>query len=291
MKELLHCYYNCLCSLIFLYIFQDDTVQECMQTSNSESISSSTTSSASPDPEIEIMSRDNNNNNKNQKTPVAAWILVMLIFLNMIQNNSSGSVIIEMFQLYLRQTVVNSKRTKPYTKAIMIFCLTLAGYSARAYKFIRGVSKNSLPSMSTLRKYRKRVDGSPGFSSAALQMVRNKVAEMNKISRKLYVSLSCDDMSIRQHVWFTGTTFYGYEDLGDGPGKNPAKHVMMVMATAVNMKWKLPIGYFLIPDSFSAEKRAELIRNCIYHVNNTGAVLTSLVMDNCPVNYATFRRL
>lgn len=63
------------------------------------------------------------------------------------------------------------------------------------------------------------------------------------------------------------------------------------MATALNMRWKLPVAYFLIPDAFSSEKRAELLRNCIFHVNSTGAVVTSLVMDNCPVNYATFRRL
>lgn len=62
------------------------------------------------------------------------------------------------------------------------------------------------------------------------------------------------------------------------------------MATALNMKWKLPVAYFLLPDGFSSEKRAELIRNCIFHLNSTGAIVTSLVMDNCPVNYATFRR-
>lgn len=245
-----------------------------------------------PDPDIEIMSRDIPPAPKKfQRTPVSAYILVLVMVLYMIQANTSANVIIELFQLYLRQTVTNSKRTKPYSKAIMIFCLTLAGYSARAYKFLRGVAKDCLPSVVTLRKYRKRVDGSPGFSKAAFQMIKNKVEEMEKKSRKLFISISCDDMSIRQHVWFTGTTFCGYEDFGDGPGTKPAKNVMMLMATALNMKWKLPVGYFLIPECFSAEKRTDLIRNCIYHVNCTGAVVTSLVMDNCPVNYSTFRRL
>jgi len=65
---------------------------------------------------------------------------------------------------------------------------------------------------------------------------------------------------------------------------------MMIMATALNVRWKLPIAYFLVGDGFSSDRRSELIRNCIYHLNNTGAIVTSLVMDNCPVNYATFRR-
>ena len=98
-------------------------------------------------------------------------------------------------------------------------------------------------------------------------------------------------INCRQHIWFTGTTFHGYEDLGEGPGEKPAKHVMMMMATALNMSFKVPVGYFLLPDAFTSEKRAELLRNCIYHVNTTGAVVTNIVMDNCPVNYATFRRL
>jgi len=66
---------------------------------------------------------------------------------------------------------------------------------------------------------------------------------------------------------------------------------MMLMATALNMSWKLPIAYFLIPDGFSAVKREELLRTCVHHLNNTGAIITSIVMDNCPVNHATFRKL
>jgi hypothetical protein len=83
----------------------------------------------------------------------------------------------------------------------------------------------------------------------------------------------------------------GYEDIGDGPGQNPAKHVMMLMVTALNMSWKLPIAYFLLGDGFASRKRAELIRLCLYKLNVTGAIVTNLVMDNCPVNYATFRFL
>jgi hypothetical protein len=95
----------------------------------------------------------------------------------------------------------------------------------------------------------------------------------------------------RQHVWYTGTCFYGYEDLGDGPGGKPAKHVMMFMVTALNMDWKLPIAYFLLADGFKSFQRAQLLRHCLYKLNATGAIVTNIVMDNCPVNYATFRSL
>ena len=114
---------------------------------------------------------------------------------------------------------------------------------------------------------------------------------MTSQSKNLFVSLSCDDISIRQHLWFTGSTFYGYEDIGEGPGKNPAKHVMMLMVTSLNMDWKLPVAYFLLSDNFKAKTRAELIRQCLLKLNSTGAIVTNVVMDNCPVNYATYRLL
>ena len=103
--------------------------------------------------------------------------------------------------------------------------------------------------------------------------------------RNIYLPL------FRQHIWFTGTSFFGYEDLGNGPGKKQAKHVMMLIVTSLNMDWKLPIGYFLIPDGFSSQDRAELLRLSLYKLNCTGAIVLNIVMDNCPVNYATFCRL
>ncbi len=85
--------------------------------------------------------------------------------------------------------------------------------------------------------------------------------------------------------------FFGYEDIGDGQGDKPATHVMMLMVMSLNMGWKLPIAYSLLPDSFPCKKRAELLCMCIYRLNLTGAIVTNIVMDNCPVNYSTFRLL
>lgn len=200
-------------------------------------------------------------------------------------------IIGELAQLSLERSLKEKRRTRPYSRSVMIFCLTLAGYSAKAYNFLRGAFNKCIPSPDTLRNYRMRVDGSPGYSRSALSMIKRKVSEMEKSSKRLFLSLSCDDISIMEHIWFTGRYFYGHEDLGDGPGENAATHVMMIMATALNMDWKLPVAYFLIADSFSSDKRAELIRTCVFHLNNTSAVVTNLVMDNCPTNYATFRRL
>jgi hypothetical protein len=57
------------------------------------------------------------------------------------------------------------------------------------------------------------------------------------------------------------------------------------------MDWKLPIAYFLLPDGFKSDSRAELLRQALQKLNETGAIVTNIVMDNCPVNYSTFRKL
>ena len=166
------------------------------------------------DPEIDILpgpsstSTSNTSNtsrkdSKSQRTPVPAWNLCLILLcccsllISTEKNNSADGVICELFQLYVEKNVKQSKRTTKYSRQIMIFCMTLAGYSARAYSFLRDAANKCLPSPNTLRNYRKRVDGSPGFSAAALQMIKRKVAELHEKSRHLFVSISCDDMSIR----------------------------------------------------------------------------------------------
>ena len=150
------------------------------------------------DPELEELQRPSPTGHVNTpSTPLAAWVLVTLLLLSFIQKNSTDNIIGEMSQLYAMASLHGNRRNKPYSKRMMIFCMTLAGYSARAYGYFRSVVKNCVPSPVTLRNYRKRVDGSPGFSSAALNMIKHKVNEMHEKSRKLFVSLSSDDMSIR----------------------------------------------------------------------------------------------
>ena len=81
--------------------------------------------------------------------------------------------------------------------------MTLAGYSTKAYNYLRDVADKCLPSTKTMQHYRKRVDGSPGFSAAALHMIKGKAAELKEKSKNLFVSISCDDMSIRQIFYET----------------------------------------------------------------------------------------
>jgi hypothetical protein len=119
----------------------------------------------------------------------------------MLQRAHCDNVVYEISTLLAQANARKSRQNKPYSKSLMIFCMTLAGYSWHAYSFLFTTVKNCIPCCSTLRKYRNKVDGSPGFSLAALKMVKNKDLELANVSRNLYLSLSCDDMSIRNDLY------------------------------------------------------------------------------------------
>ena len=148
------------------------------------------------DPEIEIL-RYGVCEMKPKLPPAAAWVLVTLLLIQMYQARTAN-IFGEMSELFLDGTVRgNKKRNKAYSRKIMIFCMTLVGYSTKAYSFLRESAQKCLPSVQTLRNYRKRVDGSPGFSTTAMNMIKQKVTEMHNESKQLFLSVSCDDMSIR----------------------------------------------------------------------------------------------
>jgi hypothetical protein len=149
------------------------------------------------DPEIEVYKDEVKNTRQKQDIPLVTWVLVSLFLLSAIQKTATESLVGEMSQLFADSQRNGHRRNKPYSKRIMIFCMTLAGYSAKAYRYLRSSVNYCIPSPETLKNYRNRVDGSPGFSSAALKMVKSKVIEVAETSRKLFLSLSCDDISIR----------------------------------------------------------------------------------------------
>jgi hypothetical protein len=57
-----------------------------------------------------------------------------------------------------------------------------------------------------------------------------------------------------------------------------AKDALVLMAVGVNGSWKTPLGYFLI-DSLSGKERANLIRECLHRLYDTGVTVLSLTCD------------
>jgi len=117
------------------------------------------------DPELEELQYSSGVKSTNvKKTPEAAWVLTTVFLLSVLQRiYHSENVISEIAANFAKVDVRKKKENQPYSRRIMIFCLTLAGYSWNAYNFLRSTVNNSLPCRRTLTKFRNKADGSPGI--------------------------------------------------------------------------------------------------------------------------------
>lgn len=64
-----------------------------------------------------------------------------------------------------------------YPKEVRSFALTLHFYSPRAYDYVRSVYNKNLPCGRTIQKWYESIDGLPGCTSEALQLLKIKSAE------------------------------------------------------------------------------------------------------------------
>jgi len=92
---------------------------------------------------------------------------------------------------------------------------------------------------------------------------------MKNIGKQLYGCLIIDEMSIKQHVQWTGSRHQGYVDYGQGGGTDSmdnlpyAKDAFVIMVVGLNTHWKVPIAYYLV-NGISAEEKS----NWYYNKNN-----------------------
>lgn len=177
-----------------------------------------------------------------------------------------------------------------YIPELRSFALTLNFYSTAAYQYVRRIfGSKSLPHIRTLSKWYSCVDGTPGFSAQAITAIKNKVAFEGKKGKKVVGGLVMDEMSIREHVQWTGSRHVGYVNFGTGLKDSDilpkAKNVLVLMVVGYNCRWKVPVAYFLI-DSLSGEEKANLVKNCLYQLESTGILIKSLTFDGCASNMA-----
>jgi hypothetical protein len=127
------------------------------------------------------------------------------------------------------------------------FAMTLHFYSPSAYAYVRTVFNKALPDVSTIRKWYSKVDGLPGMTKESFQAISLKVKELRENGKQLYGCLIMDEMSIKQHVHWSGTRHQGYIDFGLG-GKTEemdnlpyAKDALVILVVGMNTSWKVPV--------------------------------------------------
>lgn len=120
---------------------------------------------------------------------------------------------------------------------------------------------NCLPQTSTIRKWYSSVDGTPGYTVEALNAIKIKIEEMRSKNQELVCCLMMDEMSIIEHIHWNGQRMVGYVNYGtfvDSDSLPRAKDVLVFMVVALNHKWKILVGYFLL-NGLTAEQRANLL--------------------------------
>lgn len=153
-----------------------------------------------------------------------------------------------------------------------------------------------MPAISTIRKWYSSIDGRPGFSSEAFTALRLKANEANQNGGELLVSVMYDEVNIRKQEEYdqqtdTKTGFINYgTDCDDSNEQKYAKEALVFLVTGVDIKFKIPVAYFLTAGVKAGEKAA-LIKQIILLVGKTGAKVVGLVYDGLVTNIAAARAL
>ncbi|CAH1994072.1 unnamed protein product [Acanthoscelides obtectus] len=200
---------------------------------------------------------------------------------NVLRASLSGS------SLKIFERMLRGPSSQKYDPSIRTFALTLSFYSPRAYNFVRNTFNKSLPHLSTISKWYRSVDGSPGFTQEALQALKIKHEFALSQGKAVYCNLVLDEMSIRHQVEWTGSTFSGYIDIGlkiDSDILPEAKEALVFMLVCLNGSWKIPVGYFFL-DGLSGKEKAEIVKKCLSFIHESGVIVTSLTFDGAPVNF------
>lgn len=151
--------------------------------------------------------------------------------------------------------------------------------------------KQTLPSVSTIRKWYSAIDGKPGFSSEAFIAFKQKAIEANTNGDGILAVIMFDEMAIRKQVEFDehNNKSSGQINFGTNTVETVyTKEALVFMVTGVNVSFKIPIAYFLIAE-VSAKKNAALTKKIILLVSKTGVKVVGLVFDGLVLNFAMLK--
>ncbi len=170
--------------------------------------------------------------------------------------------------------------TAEYPPELRIFASTLQFYSTKAYQFVRKTFGKALPHVTTIRKWMSNLEGAPGFSETAFQLLEGKVNDAAQKNEKIFVSIMLDEMSLKKQIEYDSKTssFRGYVDIGSGSSADdskPATDALVIMAVGINQHFKLPLGYF-----FTAGKSPLQVILFINHLPLNGVFDATFVYKN-----------
>ncbi|KAE8744258.1 hypothetical protein FOCC_FOCC009074, partial [Frankliniella occidentalis] len=197
------------------------------------------------------------------------------------------------------QRMIGSDQGEYDNPHLRAFVLALHFYSPGAYRYVRRKFKNAIPCERSLNRWYSASDGDAGFTESSFDFIHRISREKN---RTLPVTLMVDDMAIRKKVVVSGSTITGFPDFGPefehlaamlSKQKNEkestdgrprlAKEVCVFMVVCLDLKLKLPVGYFL-HDKLCGAQLVELAKECMKKLFAVGALVKAIVSDGNAAN-------
>lgn len=178
----------------------------------------------------------------------------------------------------------------PYNASVRKFALVLSCKSKSAYRWVREKFSRHLPSVRTLRSWHANSssDFQIGFNGQTVTTLTELANKERSKGREMYVSMCHDEIFIRKHVqWvhpqkrYSGLVTYGRRHEDEHPVANNA---IFFLVNLVESGRSLILGYFLIKSLTGIEK-AQLLKDVIARINNTGVCLISMSFDGLATNF------
>ena len=209
--------------------------------------------------------------------------------LNLMHHNFEG-VAKQLFSDQARNATFDNKTSNRYSQETKQFAMTLHYYSPKAYDFARKVLY--LPHPSSIRSWSASVDCEPGFLCDVIKLIGDMVT---KNTTQSDVVLIVDAMAIHKGTWWDPKkrSFVGNVDYGTAipeASDELATEALVFLICGVKGHWKHPVGYFL-QNKISADVQAQLIKDCIGLLHNSGLKVVSLVFDGTFGNQSTAVKL
>lgn len=200
--------------------------------------------------------------------------------------------------------LVEGNTTNKYSENIRKFCMRQQYYSTAAYKSLRHFFNGNLPTVRVLQMWYTSIDGAPGISESALEILREKAQSYQATNNHpLHLALMCDEMKIRDELCYCAETesFIGFSTIANSPStqhrnsrnKDPsqldlADNALVYMV--VGPDFKLPVAYELVR-GLDGKERAALTLRIVKKIEETGSRVYSLTFDGLGANVTCAEKL
>jgi len=139
---------------------------------------------------------------------------------------------------------------------------------------------NLLPHPETIKKWYQNLNGHPGITKKAINILKVKNIKLTLRAKNLYFNLIIDEMSIKRQIEWDGKKYTGFVDLRmdiDSDKLPEAQYALVFLVTCINDHYKIPVAYYFIHSLTGAEK-ANLLKQCLIVLHEANVRIVSVIV-------------